>query len=84
MRQSLCARLGRLEQSGGFRVQTADTATASAANWIQKYLVDWGITQSENESLRDAFARGLGMTTDELRAHLAEMRNSPSAFRGNV
>ena len=48
------------------------------------HLDAWGVQQQSHESRRDAFARGLGMTTGELRAQLAEMRTSPSVYRGSA
>ncbi|MEO8052298.1 MAG: hypothetical protein ABI833_17955 [Acidobacteriota bacterium] len=45
----------------------------SATEWLRQILNACGIERGETESLAGAFARALGITTQELKAHLQEI-----------
>ena len=78
MRSSLYSRIAELEEihQQATRAQDCDAEGESAIEKISQYLKNRGIEQARTESLAETFARTLGITSRESKAHLEE-----AAFR---
>ena len=74
MKAKLHARIGGLEQAYRAVLQTRKPADQgpSAVETIRSYLEACGIEQEGNESLAEAYARALGITSRELHARMSE------------
>jgi hypothetical protein len=81
MRRKLYTRLIALErtcETVRLAQRSAALANGSFTEQLRRTLHTWGIEQGETESLADAFARALGITTRELKTRLQEMACGPS------
>ena len=78
MRRSLHARIAQLEEihQQAIRARDCGGEGESAIEKIRQYLSDRAIEQAGTESLAETYARALGITSGQLKAHLEE-----AAFR---
>lgn len=70
MKQSLARRLQKLEQTVQARHVSAAPAATGAAEIVRGWLREWGVEQQPEESLAMALARGMGISSRELRRRL--------------
>ncbi len=71
------ARLGELERSyeaafAAAQGRSAEERSAAALDMVRRIIASLGVEQKETESLSDAFARALGLSSKQLMAELEQ------------